>query len=182
MKKKIYILVPLIGLIIFSAIYWNFSTGYEAKEAAKVAAEKQKKTDKLLAQAKANEQAIKEALAGQERRKAEKAAKEAKDKADHEARSAAVEAQNKADRDRQKYQRQVDRLEKDLKGEKEAIAKLEEEKKKFTDELAFLRIYVKQAEENAQSLSKILDKIAAADAARATAEAAAAAAAKKNNS
>ena len=45
----------------------------------------------------------------------------------------------------------------------------------------FLRVYVKQAEDNVKSLRTVLDKIAAADAARAAAEAAAAAAAKKKD-
>ena len=180
-KKYAYFLAPLVGLIIFGAIYWNFSKGLAAREAKRVAAEKQKKEDKLRAQAKANEQAIREALASQEKRKAERAAKDAKDKADKDARAAAVEARDKANRDQLKLAQQVERLEKDIQSEKDAIAKLENEKKKAIDEQAFLRVYVKQAEENARTLSQVLDKIAAADVARAAADAAAAAAAKKSS-
>jgi hypothetical protein len=174
-KTYVYFLAPLVGLIIFGAIYWNFSKGFAAREAARVAAEKQKKEDKLRAQAKANEQAIREALAAQERRKAERAAKEAKDKADHEARQAAQDAKEKAYRDQEKFAKTVDRLEKELAAEKDAIAKLQVDKKKFTDEQAFLRIYVKQAEDNVKNLLQVLEKIAAADDARAKADAAAAA-------
>lgn len=180
-KKYAYFLAPLVGLIIFSAIYWNFSKGLDAREARRVAAEKQKKEDKLRAQAKANEQAIRDALASQEKRKAERAAKEAKDKADKDARAAAVEARDKAQRDQRKLSDQVKRLEADILSEKEAITKLESDKKKSIDEAAFLKVYVKQAEENARTLSQVLDKIAAADVARAAADAAAAAAAKKNS-
>jgi len=180
-KNYVYFLAPLVGLIIFGAVYWNFSKGYAAREAERIRLEKQKKEDKLRAQAKANEQAIREALAAQERRKADRAAKEAKDKADKEARTAAVEAKEKAYRDQEKFGKQVDRLEKELQAEKDAITKLENDKKKFTDEQAFLRIYVKQAEDNVKSLMQVIDKIAAADAARAAADAAAAAAAKKNS-
>jgi len=180
-KNYVYFLAPLVGLIIFGAIYWNFSKGFAERETKRIAAEKQKKEDKLRAQAKANEQAIREALAAQDRRKAERAAKEAKDKADKEARAAAVEAKEKAYRDQEKFGKQVDRLTKEIQTEKDAIAKLESDKKKFTDEAAFLRVYVKQAEDNVKSLMQIIDKIAAADAARAAADAAAAAAAKKNS-
>ena len=36
MKKKknyVYFAVPLLGLIIFAALYWNFDSQYEAKQA-----------------------------------------------------------------------------------------------------------------------------------------------------
>ena len=181
-KSLVYILAPVIGLIIFGAIYWNFRSGYEAKEAAKLAKIRADRDAKLLAQAKANEAAIKEANAGVLRRKAEREAKEAKDKRDHDLRQAAVDARDKANADRQKFNTQVTRLETDLKNEKDAITKLEDEKKKLTDEQAFLRVYVKQADDNVKTLKTVLDKIVAADAARAAADAAAAAAAAKKNS
>ncbi len=177
-KTYVYFLVPLIGLIIFGAVYWNFSAGYEAKEAEKVQKTKDAKAEKLRQEAKNREQAIKDAIAGQERRKKERALKEAKDRADHDAREAAIEASHKARNDQDKFARQVERLEKEVSTEKTAIAKLEDDKKKIVDEEAFLRIYVKQAESNVNKLSEVLDKIVAADAARAAADAAAAAAAK----
>jgi colicin import membrane protein len=180
-KSLVYFLAPIVGLIIFGAVYWNFSSGYEAKEAAIALKVKQDKEAKLLKQAQDNEQAIKEANLSQERRKAERAIKDAKDKADHDARQAAVDAKEKAYRDADKYAKQVDRLEKDIKSEQDAIAKLADDKKKSADELIFLRGYVRQADENVRNLKLVLDKISAADAARAAADAAAAAAAKKNS-
>ena len=180
-KNYVYVLAPLVGLIIFGAVYWNFSKGFAERESRRVAAEKQKKEDKLRAQAKANEQAIREALASQERRKAERLAKEAKDKKDHDDRQAAVEARDKANRDQDKLAKQVTRLETEVQTEKDGIAKLETDKKKLNDEQVFLRIYVKQAEDNVRNLTQVLDKIAAADVARAAAATAAAAAAKKNS-
>jgi hypothetical protein len=170
-KSYIYFLVPLIGLIAFGAVYWNFSAGYEAELAEKARIQREAKEEKLRAEAKNREVAIKDALAAQERRKVEKAAKEAKDKADQEARQAAIEAQNKANRDQLKLAQQVERLEKEIKIEKEAIAKIEEERKQALEEENFLKTYVKQAEANTKSLTEVLDKITAADAARAAAEA-----------
>lgn len=173
-KTYVYFLVPLIGLIAFGAVYWNFSSQYGAKEAAKVAAIRKAKEEKLLQEAKSREQAIKDALAAQERRKAERAAKEAKEKKDQEERQAAVEARDKANRDQLKLGQQKERLEKDIKAEKEAIAKIEDDRKRAVEEQAFLKTYVKQAQANTKSLADVLEKINAADAARAAAEAAAA--------
>lgn len=174
-KTYVYFLVPIIGVIAFGAVYWNFSEGYEAKLAAKAAQAKAEKVEKLRIEAQNREQAIKDALAAQERRRAEKAARELKEKADAEARQLAVEARDKANRDQQKLSQQVDRLEKDIKIEKEAIAKIQEERRRAIDEQAFLQQYVKQAEANTRSLTEVLDKITAADTARAAADALAAA-------
>ena len=181
-KKYAYFLAPLVGLVIFSAIYWNFSKGIAARDAAHQAAVDQAKKEKADKQARDNAKAFAEAVATGERRKAERAAKDAKEKKDHDDRQAAVEARDKANRDQIKLAQQVDRLEKDIQTEKDAITKLEGDKKKSTDEQAFLVAYVKQAEDNARMLSQVLDKIAAADAARAAADAAAAAAAAHKSS
>lgn len=180
-KNLVYFLVPLVGLLVFGFFFWRFNDTYEAKEAAKKAAVKKAREDKLADEARNREKAIKDALAAQERRKAEKAAKEAKEKKDQEERQAAIEARNKANRDQLKLKDQADRLERDIKAEKEAIAKIAEDNKRIVDEQAFLKTYVKQAEANAKSLTEVLDKIAAADAARAAADAAAAAKAKNNS-
>jgi len=173
-KTYVYFLIPIVGIIIFAAVYLNFSAGYEAKLAERAHQIKEAKEEKLRIQAKEREQAIKDALAAQERRKAEKAAKEAKDKADQDARQLAVEARDRANREQLKLEQQVERLKKDVQTEKEAIAKIEEQKKQALDEQSFLKVYVKQAQANTKSLTEVLDKIAAADAARAAAEAAAA--------
>jgi len=180
-KSYVYFLVPLIGLCAFGALYWNFSAGYEAELARKARVVREAKDEKLRVEARNRETAIKDALLAQERRKLEKATKEAKEKADQDARQLAVEARDKANREQMKLAQQVDRLEKDIKVEKEAIAKIEEERKRAVDEEAFLKTYVKQAEANTKSLTEVLDKITAADAARAAADAVAAANKAKNS-
>lgn len=179
-KSYVYFLVPLIGLIAFGAVYWNFSSGYEAEIERKAKIVREAKEEKLRVEAKNREQAIKDALAAQERRKVEKAAKEAKEKADQEARQLAIEARDKANREQIKLAQQVERLEKDIKVEKEAIAKIEDERKRASDEENFLKTYVKQAEANTKSLTEVLDRITAADQARAAADALAAAKAKNS--
>jgi hypothetical protein len=173
-KSYIYFLVPLIGLIAFGAVYWNFASGYEAKVAEKARVQREAKEAKLREEAKNREKAIKDALAAQERRKIEKAEKEAKEKADAEARQLALEARAKSERDQAKLAQQVERLKKEIKVEQEAIAELEEQRKQAVEEENFLKTYVKQAEANTKNLTEVLDKIVAADAARQAAEAAAA--------
>jgi colicin import membrane protein len=179
-KTYVYFLVPLLGLIIFGAVYWNFNAGYEAKEAAKKAAIQQAKREKLEKEARDREIAIKDALAAQEKRKQEKAAKEAKDRADKEARLAAIDARDKANRDQARLQGQMERLQKDVKTEQEAIAKLQADKEESVKQYNFLKDYVKQAQANTKKLYQVVEKIAAADAAKAAADAAAAKAAKNS--
>lgn len=182
-KSYLYFIVPLVGLIVFGAFYWNFSANYEKQLEAKVVAEKKVKSDKLLLEAKNREKAIADAVAGAARRKAEREAKETRDREEHDKRVAAVESRDKARADQDKFQKQVDRFEKEIKAEKDLIAKLEEEKKRHVEEESFLREYVKKAEANEKGILAVLEKIDAADraaeaAARAAAEALKAAAKK----
>lgn len=179
-KTYVYFLVPILGLIAFAAVYWNFNRTYEGKLADRQRVIREQKEEKLRQEAKSREKAIQDALAAQERRKAEKAAKEAKDQKEQEERQAAIEASRKADRDQQKLAQQVKVLEGEIKTEKETIAKIQEEQKLALEEQAFLKNYVKQAQANQKSLSEVIDKIVAADAARAAADALAAAKAKNS--
>ena len=183
MKKKnlVYFLVPVVGLVIFALFYWNYSSQFAARDAAQKAKVKAEKDAKLEKEAKDREKAIKEALAAQERRKAEKAAKDAKEKADREARELAIEARDKANRDQVRLSQQIEGLQRDVKNEQEAIAKIEDRKKSAVEDEAFLKKYVKQAQANSAKLHDVLDEIAKADAARAAAEAAAAKAAKQRS-
>jgi len=180
-KTLIYFLVPFIGLIIFGALYWNFDKTYEQKEAQKKLIEKQKKEEKLQKEANDRARAIKDAVDAQARRKAEKEARDKKDLQDREYRVNLAESRDKAAREEYKLKNQSERLQKDIDAEKAAIAKLDEQKRLALEEVAFLKKFTQQANANVQSLHDVIDKIAAADKARADAEAAAATA-KKNNS
>jgi colicin import membrane protein len=179
-KTYVYFLVPILGLVAFAAVYWNFNRTYEAKLADRQRVIREQKEEKLRLEAKSREKAIQDALAAQEKRKAEKAAKEAKDQKDQEERQAAIEASRKADRDQQKLSLQVKSLQEQIKTEKDAIAKIQEEQKLAIEEQAFLKNYVKQAQSNQKSLNEVIDKIVAADAAKAAADALAAAKAKNS--
>jgi hypothetical protein len=176
-KNKLYFVIPIIALVAFSAYYWNFSSQYEANEAAKVAAEKQVKLAKLEAEAVAREAAIHDALEAQKVRKAERVARDAKERQQKDDKENARLGAEKADQEAQKLERQTEKLEKDVAATKEEIAKIETEKTRSTEELAFVKQYTVTAKENQAKLADVLSKIQEADAAVARAAAAAAAAA-----
>jgi len=179
--KKAYIIVPVLALIVFVAFYWQFNSTYQAKQAAKERQVREQREEKLRKEAADRERAIKDAVAASEQRKREREEREARDKANREARDLARQARNKAESDVMKLNKQVDRLKADVEDEKQAIAKIEEDKKQAASEEAFLRKYVTQAQANVKNLTGVLDKISAADAA-AEAAARAAARSKKDNS
>jgi len=141
-KAQAYILVPLIGMIVFGGIYWNFNAGDEQRQAAKAAEFKKMRNDKLLEDARLREKAVKDAIASQEKRKAEKEIKDTRERKDKEERENANQARNKASRDSEKLQKQVERLTKEVATTKEEIAKIEEDKKRLVDEVTFIKGFV----------------------------------------
>jgi colicin import membrane protein len=165
--NKAYFLVPLIAVILFGGYYWSFKTAYEKKLEDQVLVEKQKHVEQLKVEAKNREIAIQMAVKADLKRKEERAAKDAKDKAEKEARQAAVDARGKALREQGRLENQSLRLAKDVATLKEEIGKIEEQKKSVVAEQEFLNVYVKQAEANLLSLTGVLDKIEAANSAAA---------------
>jgi hypothetical protein len=178
-KNYIYFLAPVGALIIFTAVYMNFLSGYEKKEETRTLAIKQKKLEKIKADDEATKLAYDQAIAAQALRKKEKEAKEAKDQSDRDARQLAEDNRAQARRDEEKLAEKARSLAKDVDAVKKEIAELDDNKKKAGDEEAFLRVYVKQAEANRTSLMAVLDQIQKADDAAAAAAKAAALAAKK---
>lgn len=179
--NKIYILVPLIGMLLFGGYYLNFSKGYEAaKDAKKKEAEAIIKAKKDL-DLKNREVAFKAAIEAAAQRKLEREKKEQIETAKKEARLQAEELRQKTFDDRKLLRETVERLKKEVAAIQAEVAKFEEEKKQHTNELTFLKEFVQKAEANQKYYYDLLDKIAAADAAKAKAEADAALAAKKTS-
>jgi hypothetical protein len=176
-KTKIYFIVPLVTLLIFFGYYWKFSSEYESKQAAIVAAEKQRKLDKIKADNDLRLKAIEEANAAQAQRKLERKQRDEKERQQREDKENARLAMEKADQDAQKLERQAERLKKEVKEAGEEIAKLQAEKQRSIDEDAHIKTLVTKAEENVAKLDDVVKKIEVADAA--AARAAALAAAKK---
>jgi colicin import membrane protein len=178
--NKVYIIAPLIALAVFSGFYMNFTKGYAAKIEAVKAKEVADKKEKARIEVENREKAIQAAIEAQAKRKIER---EAKEKLEEDKRTARQNAEDKRERafsDRNKLADQARRLKKDLEEVQAEVKKIEEQKKTYVDEQAFLKNYIKQAEANVKYYYDLLDKIALAEKARADA-AAAAAAAKKNS-
>lgn len=179
-KAYLYFLIPLLGLVAFGAVYYQFSSGYEQRQQQRIDADRKKKEAKLQQDAENRAKAVQEAKEAQEKRRAEKAAKEAREAKEKEDRDLARQALRKATADSDKLETQVKRLGKEIDETKKEIQKIEEEKTRSVSEENFLKEYVKKAEANRASLLTVVEKIDAADkAAEAAAKAAEAAAKKK---
>ena len=177
--NKVYILVPLIGLLIFGGFFYNFSKNYQASiEARQVVAAAELKA-KQQAEIAGREKAYKDAILAQEKRRLERAEKEKREEADKQLQLDLLDKRTRTFDEMKRNRERVDILKKDLAIVQEDIKKLEGERKRNVDEQAFLKTYVKQAEANARYYYDLLDKISAAEAAALEAAKAAAAAAKK---
>jgi hypothetical protein len=179
-KKYIYMFVPLCGVIVFCLFYIPFANHYAELQVQEHRREVAERNDKLQQEAEARRQASIEANLNAEKRKAEREAKLAREKAEEDALAAADAARVKAHNDEQKYKQQVTDLTKEIKIEQAAVTALQANKDDALKEQAFLKSYVQQAEANRQEILGLLDKLAAAEKARADEEAAKKAAA--NNS
>jgi colicin import membrane protein len=179
-KKYIYMLVPLCGLIVFCLFYIPFANHYDALQAQQHKEEIAKRNQELEKEAEDRAEASRKANEAAAVRKAEREAKAAREKAEKDALDAADAARQKAFNDRQKYEQEITGLKKEIKIEQDAIAELQTTKDDTIKEQEFLKSYVQQAEINRQSIQSLLDKLAAAEKARADEDAARKAAA--NNS
>jgi hypothetical protein len=179
--NKSYFIFPLLGLLIFGGFYLNFEKNFESKQAAAKAQADEVKKAKARQDIVNREAAIKAAIEAQAKRKIEREERDRIEEAKKTARQDAEDLRQRNYDERNKLRDQANRLKKDLEEVKAVTAKVAEDRKKLVDEQAFLLTYVKQAEANVKYYYDLLDKITAAETARAAAEAAAAAAKKKND-
>ena len=181
-KKYVYFVAPIVGIVVFAAVYWNYVSGHDAKieERAKVTkAAKQAAVDKENADKKlAYDDAMKQKTA----RDAERKAKEVHDQKEKDDAEAANQALSKAGNEAERLVKQLDRLKIEVRQTKEEITKIKETERQSLAEEAFLKSFVVKAQANVQQLETVVQKIADADDAAVKAEAAAKAAAAKKNS
>jgi colicin import membrane protein len=178
--NKIYVLVPLIGLLVFGGFYYQFEKGFNERAAvAKAQAAADLKAKQIKENA-AREKAVVNAIAAAAQRKAEREEKDRIEEAKKKARLDAEDHRQHVFDERNRLRDQVRRLKGEVDEVKADITKLELEKKHSVSELAFQEEIAKKAEANQKYYYDLVDKIAAADAAaaKAAAEAAAIAAAK----
>jgi len=162
-KSQVYIIAPLVALVCFVAYYLNFSQDYDRKQAEKAATIQKAKDEQLQEQNRLRLRAVQEALAAQEKRKADKAAKEATEQKKREDRQAAYQTRDRAQIGIAKWRERYERLSKDVGDAKELIAHIERDKLTLIEQKVFLQKLTEQTELNARSLSTVLDKIQKAD-------------------
>ena len=175
--NKIYILFPLVGLLVFGGFYLNFDRQYEAKQEARRVAEQTALKEKQKRDETAKAQAYKAAIDAAEHRKAERLEKDRVEEAKKKAKLESEDRRQRTFDERKRAREQAERLRKEVEVVKADIVKLEAEKKHSSDEVAFLQDFVKKDQANQKYYYDLMDKIAAADAAKAEAEKAAKAAA-----
>ena len=165
MKKKtlIYFLIPIAALVLFIPFYWNYASHYEGRIAKMEADKEQARKTEIDSQNRMHEQAVKDAIASQEKHKQEKAAKDALTLKNQEEREDAVNARNKAQTEQSRFEEKVNRLKEDVKVAEDEIDKLQADEAVQRQQQGFLDQYVKAAEANSKSLQDVLTKIAAAD-------------------
>lgn len=172
--KKVYVIWPVLGMLVFTGLYWNFSRGTAERQHQVELRQAEERRTRILKEAESRKRAIEDAIAAQAKRAAERAAKEKKTEEENAARQALLDKRNQVFEDvNKRLKPQLDRLKSDADEIKASIAQLEMQKKQYLDEEAFLVTYVRQAQANVKTHYAILDRITAAEKARADAEAAA---------
>jgi len=169
--KKLYFVLPVIGVLIFGAFFWRFNSEFEAREAAKKDAQRVEREAKIMADLEAKKKAIEEAIGLQEKRKVEKAEREKRAEEEKQTQLDLKDASDRARDDRDRVLRQVDRLKTEISVEESALKKLASDKANLIADDEFLLKYVKLAEDNQKSLEEILAKIEKVDKDAATAAA-----------
>jgi hypothetical protein len=161
--KKLYVIVPIIGVLIFGAFFWNFNSQIEARETAKKEAQRIERETKQRADLEAKKKAIEEAIALQEKRKVEKAEREKRAEEEKQVQLDLKDASDRARDERDRVLRQVDRLRSEIKVEEDGLKKIAADKANLIADDEFLLKYVKLAEANKASLEEILTKIEKVD-------------------
>lgn len=157
--NKFYWIAPLVALLAFGALHWQFRRDFDDREAAREHAVQAAREAELREAAAAREAAIKDALAAQAHRKEERAAEEARREAEREERRLLVEARDAAHLDREKAAREVARLQAGLAAARETLARTRKEADTLRSERDFLQTFLAQARSNLGRLERLLDRL-----------------------
>ena len=157
--NKVYFLAPLLALLAFSGVYASYRSGFKERELARVVQAEADLKAKNEAEQAARKAAMADAIRAAEQRKAEKLAREEKEKAEKEARQLAIDARDKAYREQEKSARQIERVKKEIETEQAALATLAAARKEAEAEKAFLVDFVAKAQANVQALQALLTKL-----------------------
>lgn len=159
--NKVYFIAPLLALAVFIAVHASHRGDKIQRDQARAAATAAALQSKREAEQAARQAAMAEAIRSAETRRVEKAAREAREKADLAARQLALEARDQAFRTQEKSARQIERLKKDIETAQAALTKLAAERQTAETENAFLVDFVTKAQTNVQALQALLGKLSA---------------------
>jgi hypothetical protein len=165
--NKVYFTAPLAALLVFASIYAWSQSGQKQRAEARQAAIIVEREAKLAAEKEARRTALEENIRLQAERKKERAEREAREAAEREQRDLARDARDQAFRDQERLTRDIERLKREVATELEAVDRLQSDYDAALAEQAFLEDFVPQARANATNLQRVLEQIAAAEAARA---------------
>ncbi|MDR2863645.1 MAG: hypothetical protein LBV54_07235 [Puniceicoccales bacterium] len=174
---KIYLIIPLIGILAFGYVYQDFDKKHEERVRSERVEARLKKEREMKAEHEAREKSIADALRLQSQRTKEREERLAREASQKEARQNAIDAREKAYRETVALDRQIEKVKKEVAVEEKAVSVLVVEQKAAVGEQEFLNQYIKEATENVRAREALLESITAAEAAIAKAAAAAAAAA-----
>ena len=159
--KKPYVIVPMLGLILFGGLYWNHLGKQEARAAGHQRLEEAATQEHARLLAAERILALQQAAASVERRKQEKAQqaqleesqRQGQQEAEHR-RSIAVEANRKLRARLERHRADLAALQKDL-------AQIEERKVELQREQQFLAEHVREVEANRDAFYQLLEKVEA---------------------
>ena len=157
--NKVYFLVPLVAILAFGGYWYSFKTAYEAKAATAAAEARHQRELKVEQDRKNHIKAIEEANALAAKRKAEIAAKQAREKKERDDRLAALDARDKARSEQFRLKGDADRLQRDVNDLKEEVLKIETDTKDIDTQKKLVDEYIAKARENLKSLYQVGDKI-----------------------
>jgi hypothetical protein len=168
-----YVIFPLLALALFTPYYLHFSSHFDEMKQQEADRERQARADKIEADNKLKAKAIEEANIAADQRKKDRERKEEEKAREEEEEENLMQARDHARQDVFRAHDKVGQLTRDVATIQDEIKKVEDDEARLRQERGFLVDYVSKTEQNRQSLSAVLDKIAAADAAaRAALEAA----------
>jgi hypothetical protein len=157
--KKIYVIGPLAGLLVFGGIYWQHAEKHAAQLAQVKLDEERAREEKRVQQDAARRLAMEQATAALAKRNAERAEKERIEEAQKLARAELETRRNTAFDRTRRLRPTIDRLRSEIETLNAAIARNEERKRELEQEQVFLADYVRQAEANRATIYAVLEKL-----------------------
>jgi signal transduction protein with GAF and PtsI domain len=124
--NKAYIIWPLLALLVFGVVYWNFNQGYIEREKQKVVQAQKEKEERIMLDLERRKKAVEDAIKAQIERKAVRIAKEEQEQKLNELRDQLMERrQHSFDEVNRHLRPQLDRQKADADAVKGEIAQLE---------------------------------------------------------